>query len=188
MKFEKLNDSKIKIIFTLTDIMSNDFSVDEFFENNSVSSEFLESVLGKAEKEIGFKTDDCKLLVEAIKSSKNEMVFTITKICESDNLDVYLNLAFKFDCLDDFLNLCTYMKNMDFSNLDNCHALFSLYLYNNSYYLCISNYGCLNGLVLNVFNEFAKKIPYTARLDGMLCEYGKALFKEKDFCSCLNMA
>lgn len=38
------------------------FSADTFFSDNSIAQSALNSILFMAEKEIGFKTDDCKLL------------------------------------------------------------------------------------------------------------------------------
>ena len=80
MKFEKITDSKIKIIFSLEDMNSNNISAKSFLSNSSVSQKILQNILKEAEKQVGFQTDDSKLLVEAIMSTGGGLIFTITKL------------------------------------------------------------------------------------------------------------
>lgn len=178
MKFEKLNDNKIKVFFTLNDMLLNNISSDDFFTDASISQQLLHSILNNAEKEMGFKSDDSKLLVEAIKHSEGGIVFTITKICECGDLDVYLNLIFKFRDFDDFLSLCTYLKNMKSIDLKDYHELFSLILYNNTYHLSISNISLLPDSLLNVLDEFADSVLCSSSLECLISEYGKIIFNK----------
>ena len=78
MKFEKITDTKIKIILDINDIKLHNISTNNFF-NNSSSQKLLQIMLSEAEKEIGFKVDDSRLLVEAITNSNQEYIFTISK-------------------------------------------------------------------------------------------------------------
>ena len=83
MKFEKITDTKIKIVLDINDIKLHNISTNNFF-NNSPSQKLLQIMLSEAEKEIGFKVDDSRLLVEAITNSNQEYIFTITKLIEEE--------------------------------------------------------------------------------------------------------
>ena len=114
MRFEKLTNSKIRIIFSSEDMISNNVSVQNFLTDKSISQRILQSILLEAEKEIGFKTDNSKLLVEAL-SSDGGFIFTITKLSSYDDLSLVNNSIkiFKFENFDNFLDLCTYLQNMN---------------------------------------------------------------------------
>lgn len=176
MKFEKLNESKIKIIFTSKDVILNSISTNDVFTDVSISQQLLQYILFRAEKEIGFKTDDCKLLVEASKRSEGGFVFIITKLSEFGTMDCS-NFIYKFENFENFLTLCTYIKNMNFSNFENTPVNITLSLYNNAYYLSISNYFQMPLTLLNAFNEFGEFLIYSPQLDGLISEYGKIIFE-----------
>lgn len=178
MKFEKLNDNKIRIVLSSNDMSSNNISTDNVFSDNSISEKFLQDILYKAEKEIDFKTDDSKLLVEILKSFEGGLVFNITKFKEYNDIYVCLNLMFKFNSFEDFLCLCTYLKNMSFFDFEQYSSQFSLALYNNTYYLSISDYCQLPLNLLNALSEFGNLIDFSAKLDGLINEYGKILFEK----------
>lgn len=158
MKFEKLTDDKLRIIFTVKDMSANNVSTETFLSNNTVSQKLLHALLLRAEEKVGFKTDDCNLLVEAISSSDGGFIFTITKLSSSaTNEDS--KLLFKFENFDNFLEFCTYLKNMNFSNCDK----FSLFLYKNTYYLSILEKDDLLIDLKSILCEFADPINYSPR-------------------------
>ena len=81
MKFEKITNTKIKVVLNLQDIKSFDISEAEqiTFNNFPSSQKLLQTMLQQAEEELGFKSADSKLLVEALMSSNHEYIFIITK-------------------------------------------------------------------------------------------------------------
>ena len=105
MKFEKITDITIKIILSDEDMKLNNVSAENIFSNSASSKMFLQKLLNKAEKEIGFEPGDSRLLVEAIMSSDIEYTFTITKFDENKMyLEKSNNLfIFKFTYFDDFV-------------------------------------------------------------------------------------
>ena len=179
MKFEKLTDTKIRIVFNIDDMNSNNFSADTFFSDNSIAQSALNSILSMAEKEIGFKADDCKLLIEAISSNDGDFIFTITKLYSYELHNAVYSSILRFDCFENFVSLCTYLKNINSFNfydfLRNC-CLFKL---NNIYYLCINSAYELPNLLVNSFTEFSSCINYNSTLDGILSEYGTLIFNGK---------
>lgn len=181
MKFEKITDSKIKIVFTAKDLISSNISSKDFFTDNSISQEILEYILLKAEMELGFKAEDCKLLVEAIKYSGGGLAFTITKLFENNTIPS-ISLIYQFESFENFLNLCTYIKNMHIHDLENFSEQFSLYTYHNTYYLLINDYSIIPIEIINAFDEFSEHICCPYKLEGIINEYGKIIYEKNAIC------
>ena len=182
MKIEKLTDKKIKIICSTEDMNSNNISVQNFFDENAIPQKMLQFLLSQAEKEVGFKSDDCKLLVEAISNEKDEFIFTITKLYKYDIPNIYNNLVFKFDNFENFSDFLIHLKNINNIDLENFSKYCSLYLYKNTYYLYIAgNFNILSNAILHSLVDFSSCITCTPKLDGILHEYGKIIFTKNSF-------
>ena len=69
MKFEKLNENKIKIIVSMKDLEDKDISLHDFMSNSIESQELFLDLLEEAEEKVGFKTSNCKIRDESIKTS-----------------------------------------------------------------------------------------------------------------------
>lgn len=191
MKFEKLTDTKIKIILSLQDMESNNLSAENVLSNTADSQKLLDIIIKKAEVELGFKPDDSQLLVEAVVPSNEECVFTITKLLD-DKLCCYQHdnsFIFKFDCFDDFINLCTFLNNFSYLCLKEISKNFSLIYYNNTYYLRFvqSEYSCIViEYIKTLFEEFGKDVSHTSGIDGILNEYGKVIFSKNAILKCIH--
>ena len=190
MKFEKITDSKIKIIVSMQDMGLNNISTENIFSNSTSSQKLLQSILKRAKKEIGFETGDTRLLVEAIMSSGVEYIFTITKL---DDNQLYLEknnnlFIFKFIYFEDFLALCTFLKNFSFLCLKDISKNFSLIYYNNTYYLKFlktKEYSIVIDYIKNFFDEFGEDVSNSTNIDGFLNEYGKVIFPKDAISRCL---
>lgn len=191
MKFEKLTDTKIKIILSLQDMESNNLSVENVLSNSADSQKLLDTIISKAETELGFMPEDSQLLVEAVVPSNDECIFTITKllddkICcpESGN-----SFIFKFENFDDFINLCSFLNNFSYLCLKEISKNFSLFYYNNTYYLKFveSAYSTIViDYIKTLFEEFGKDVSQTSGIDGVLNEYGKVIFSKNAILKCIN--
>ena len=189
MKFEKLTNNKIRIIFSLQDMKLNNISAQAFLSDRLISQKILQNILLEAEKEIGFKTEDSKLLVEAIKSPEGGFIFTITKLVsqKDENVDTSSNMFIKFDNFDNFYCLCTYINNLNYPKSQMLLKNFSLILYNGTYYLRIFNFdNNLPTSVINALSEFGEVLPFSPELDGTLHEYGKIIFNKNAINKCLK--
>lgn len=191
MKFEKITDTKIKITISLQDMESNNLSVENVLSNSADSQKLIDKIISKAETELGFKPDDSQLLVEAVAPSDNECIFTITKlldekICCNHNGNSFI---FKFDCFDDFVNLCTFLDNFSYLCLKEISRNFSLIYYNNTYYLKFveSEYSTIViDYIRTLFEEFGKDVSHSAGIDGVLNEYGKVIFSKNAIIKCIS--
>ena len=181
MKFKKLTDSKIEIIFTAKDLILNNISTKDFFIDSLISQNLLEYLLLKAEIELNFKAKDCKLLVEAVKYSSGGLAFTITKLEDYNNTNSF-KLIYKFIDFEDFLNLCTYIKNMNIVNMESYSEQFSLYIHNDTYYLFINNYLDIPLNIINIIDEYGEHIYSPYKLEGIINEYGKIIYKKNAIC------
>ena len=191
MKFEKLNDTKIKIILSLQDMETNNLSIENVLSNSTNSQKLLDTIISKAELEVGFKPDDAQLLVEAIVPSNEECIFTITKLLDTEicsNIHDH-SFIFKFNCFDDFIHLCTFLDNFSYLCLNEISKNFSLIYYNNAYYLKFIESKCSSivfDYIKNLFGEFGKDVSHSTGIDGILNEYGKIIFSKNALLKCIH--
>ena len=66
MQIEKINENKIRIILNIQDLQEKNIDLHSFMSNSIESQDLFHDVLKLAEKEVGFKTNDYKLLIEAL--------------------------------------------------------------------------------------------------------------------------
>jgi len=191
MKFEKLNDTKIRIILSSKDMEQNNISVENILSNSADSQKLLESIITMAEKKLAFKPGDSKLLVEAVSPSDKEFIFTITKLLDEDycsrkNIKSFI---FKFEKFDDFANLCTFLNNFSYLELKSFSKNFSLILYNGTYYLKFIeaiNSAIIVDYLKTLFEEFGKDVSCSIGIDGILNEYGKVIFEKNAILKCVS--
>lgn len=191
MKFEKITDTKIRIIISLQDMELNNLSVESILSNSAGSQKLLDTMIIRAEKELGFSLDDSKLLVEAVALDNNECSFTITKLLDDKIHRIKNNnfFIYKFDSFDDFINLCIFLNNFNFLCLKEISKNFSLFYYKNTYYLRfidVGNSSIVVDYIKTLFNEFGKDVSLSAGMDGILNEYGKVIFPKNAILKCLN--
>lgn len=186
MKFEKITDNKIKIIFTVEDMNINNVSVEGFLSNKILSEKVLQSIISEAEKQVGFNTENHELLVEALSTSDGGLEFTITKLFIDNDIEEKDKFLFKFTNFDDFLKLCTYIKNMNNLDIKQFITTSSLFFYKNYYYLVI-NYDSLPNSLFYILNEFSYFIPYASGIEGIINEYGKIVFSNNAIEDCINI-
>lgn len=192
MKFEKLNDTKIRIILSLKDMEQNNISVENVLSNSTDSQKLLESIITMAEKELGFNPGDSKLLVEAVSPSDKECIFTITQLLD-ENCYIKKNInsfIFKFEKFDDFTNLCMFLNNFSYLDLKTFSKNFSLILYNGTYYLKFE--GIMNSAIIvdylkTLFEEFGKDVSHSIGIAGILNEYGKVVFEKNAILKCIRL-
>ena len=79
MKFEKLNNDKIRIILNLQDLEDNNIDYQSFMSNSSDSQKLFLEMLDEAEEQIGFTTKDYKLMIEALATINGDFIITVTR-------------------------------------------------------------------------------------------------------------
>lgn len=196
MKIEKLTENKIRIILNTEDLEKNNVDFKSFVTNSSQSQDLLLTILNKAEQEIGFYTKDSKILIEAFASSDEQIVFTITKFSPENvqtlspkktltvkRRDLPLNNSIAIYAFSKFDSFCDFCDNLNANLLKNikdfCKNI-SLYLYNDTYYLILSNINTNCEFLKSFYSsisEFATFISDSTNFEHKLLEHGKVIFK-----------
>lgn len=155
MKFEKLNENKIKITLSVQDLVEKEIDFHIFMSDPIESQSILIDMLEEAKKETGFDPEDYNLKVEALAMADTNFIFTITKIVPDEkskpsrkkftikrkNLNYNSTQAiYSFNSFDDF---CTFLAFLNENNLynfiNNLATHISLYEYREKYYLILNN-------------------------------------------------
>ena len=199
MKIEKLTENKIRIILDIEDLEVNNVDFDSVLNNTPETQSLILSILNKAEKEVGFYAQDCKILIEAIASFDGNFVFTITKTnpnlteessftrkkpqAKRKSFKVDTNtIIYSFENFDEFCEFCKalHIGFLSHQSLKLICKNTTLYFYNDAYYLLIvginPNYQHLN-VFFSVISEFTDRVDNYKSFDAKLIEHGKPIFK-----------
>ena len=195
MKIEKLTENKIRIIIDLDELSEKNIDVNSLIKNNDKAHVLFQTILNEAEKQVGFKVQNCKLLVEAFSTTDGYVVFTLTKykneaISGNSSKKVryrrktlstsYKNAIYKFNNFDEFCNFCTYCNSSKLGDLKSFAKNISLYEYRNFYYLVFTNINIdykYTNLFYTSISEFSNLISNSIILKSKLVEHGKVIFK-----------
>lgn len=79
MKFEKLNEDKIRITLSSQDLVEKDIDFHSFMSNSIKSQNLFLDILEEAEKRVGFVTKDYKVRIEALAMNDGDFIFTVTR-------------------------------------------------------------------------------------------------------------
>lgn len=69
MRIEKITDNKIRITLNIEDLKEKNMDLHSFMANSFESQSLFLDMLEEADKEVGFKTDNYRLMIEAIATS-----------------------------------------------------------------------------------------------------------------------
>ena len=191
MKIEKLTENKIRVLINPSDFDIENLSPMTFIDKALESNFLLADILKKAECEVGFNTDGCKLLIESFSSSENILVFTITKYSTKTQKKKITakkknftctnsNSVFRFDSFEDFCLLCERINQLSIVDIKKFSKSISLYLYDNTYFLLVKNVdvSCdFSRAFLCLIEEFANPLPFTLGLESKLLEHGEIIMK-----------
>lgn len=198
MKIEKINDNKIRIILTSIDLKEKNIDIQSFVSNSIESQELFWDILDEAEKECGFKANDCQLIIEALAVNGGNFILTVTKLedtksnspkikyrkpritakIKNSNLTHEDTNIYKFSSFDNFLGL------VDSVNIKDAQSLLKdviLYEYNNTYYLLfkISSVDIKRiKKISSIFSEFGSFVKDSYLFERKLSEYGTLICED----------
>ena len=200
MKFEKVNNDKIKITLSMDDLKANDIDFHSFMANSQETESLFLAVLDKAERDYGFSTDNYNLKVETLALDSGSFVVTITRSRFEDEKNItqkkrfrvsrkspsnsFPSLVYKFST---FENFCQFVESLSFINLydvDKISKISMLYSYNNSFYLVLDNinakYPGLSTFTSSI-TEFATYVNSSPVFIAKLYESGKLIIKNHKY-------
>ena len=201
MKIEKLTENKIRVIVNVEDLEQSHTDLHSLMTTSLENQGLFLNILAKAEKEVGFNTENCKLLIEAFSTPDGTFVFTITKYKSIESTDnssnnfsqrkltvkrksVNLkksNVIYSFNDFHEFCNFCSCINSFKNFDVNKFSKNISLYLYNNTYYLIIDNinlsYEHIN-IFYSIISEFAKIISNSDGFKNKLLDHGDVIIKK----------
>ena len=202
MKFEKINDDKIKVILNISDLSTQNVDFHSFMSNPLGSQDFFSSILDAAEKKIGFNTKDYNIKIEILSLSNIDFVITLTRLPIKvpsavttktqflDNKNHYIKMVKKehptsssiiiycFDNFNDFYDFSLLISDMQFSK--SIAKKVVLYAYNEKYYLLIDTLNVNqseNYKIYSIITDFATYVLNSDVFSKKLSEYGKIIIK-----------
>lgn len=194
MKIEKLTENKIRVIIASDELGLGSSNVQSILTKAIETQEIFLDILKRAEKEVDFYTDGCKLLIEAFSSLDDIIVFTITKFSfEKDNKKKKLIVKRKsfdrissqaictFESFDTFCEFCNAIKSVHKSAHNKLVKNTVLYLWKNTYYLVLKNINIdykSTTLLFSTLSEFGKLLSFSDHFEAKLLEHGKVLIKK----------
>ena len=203
MKFEKLNENKIRITLNNQDLIEKNIDFHSFMSNSQESQNLFLSMLDEAEKKVGFVTKDYKIRIEALAMSDGNFILTITRFGKNvdanpkslnakklkikrKNMDMTSKqLIYRFDTFDDFCSFSNFICKLE--NFYSIAKNMILYSYKDSYYLSISNinveHSCIKQLY-TLITEFATYVDNSEMFSRKLTECGKVVIKNNAIKTC----
>ena len=95
MKFEKLNEDKIRITLNRQDLEEKNIDFHTFMASPIESHSLFLDMLELAEKNVGFVTHNYKISIEALAVSTGDFIFTLTRSKESAGKKLKVNMKRK---------------------------------------------------------------------------------------------
>ena len=160
------------------------------------AQELFLNMLEQAEKEVGFVTDDYRVMVEALALANGNFVLTVTRFEPDTGKGTYkrkrINIKRKtsaidskkaiycFNDFDDFCEFCNFLDSNILCFINNFTDSISLYSYNNKYYLIFTNIKANTNLLKSFcssITEFAQFVDNASLFESKLLEYGKLVIK-----------
>jgi len=204
MRIEKLNENKIRIFLNLEDLKEKNIDLHTFMSNSLESQDLFLDMLNMAENEIGFKTHNYKLAIEALASADGNFILTIKRIKPEISLPINnkklkfkrqsitpnkLLSIYKFKNFEEFCEFCNYINTSTLNKYINKLKSASLIHYKNDYYLILNNLK-LSVPDLKCFSyavsEFASRIKNEELLERKLKEHGKIIIHKNAIATCLK--
>ena len=195
MKIEKLTENKIRIIINKEELTEKNIDIQALSKDSKTAHSIFQKILIEAEKQVGFKAQDCRLFIEAFSTSEGFVVFTLTKyknennnqkssnkpICKRKSLKaIPKNAIYKFSTFEEFCNFCIYCNNSKLSDLKGLSKKISLYEYKNTYFLTLTNIHQEfenSKLFFASISEFSNLVSNSSVFKSKLEEHGKIIFK-----------
>lgn len=206
MKIEKLNDNKIRITLNIDDLNERNVSMQSFMSNSIESQDIFMDMLDRADEEVGFNTDDCRLMIEALALKNGVFVLTITKFEYEDEKSTLkrknvhirrknpsINLdktIYSFESFDAFCEFCAFLRNsLDEEQILDFAKESDLYEYNSNYYLVLSNINVNSKslkYICSSITEFAHFVNSSELFESKIKEYGRLIAEKNAILTCME--
>lgn len=199
MRFEKLNEDKIRITLSVEDLEKKDIDFHSFMSNSIESQNLFFDMLEEAEKEIGFSTKNYLIRIDALAMAGGDFVLTVTRSLPKklegsiSKNPIRKKIHIKRKKIDNeitqviysFASFEDYCDFIDFFNKNGFKAIglaknVALYEYKNTYYLCLSQINLAYPGLKKLFScipEFASFVSHSDVFIRKFSETGNLIIK-----------
>lgn len=199
MRFEKLNEDKIRITLSIEDLEKKDIDFHSFMSNSIESQDLFLDMLEEAEKEIGFSTKDYLIRIDALAMASGDFILTITRSLPQKLKESALKIPIKkkvhirgkkvnseiTQVVYSFASFEDYCDFIDFFDKNGFKAIglaknVTLYEYKNTYYLCLSEINLAYPNLKKLFScipEFASFVSHSDVFIRKFSETGNLIIK-----------
>ncbi len=179
MKFEKVDENKVKITLSLEELKMRNITINDIETDNNVAKNLFTSLIEESNLEEDFQLEDSQLYIEAIADSNENFILTITKIDDLPDINKYSksqskvlykidSQLYEFTSLDIILEFCQIAKKENLFFGKN-----SLYKFNDKYYLLFSETAVKNKKFIKTYvimseyctRYFSDDLYYTAIIE-----------------------
>lgn len=167
MKIKKINNDKLKIILSSSDLDEKNIDVDSFLANPIESQNLFFEILDLAEEKYNFDIENNRAIIEAISLDNNIFILTITKL--KNDLCTY-NTTSQVFCFEDVNDLLNFYSIAEKNNIN--LSLSDIYQFGNKYYFILNKE---NRHLENFLLEFSYPIKNYSLLKDIFIEYGNKL-------------
>lgn len=87
MKIEKINENQIRCTLTRDDLAEREIKISELAYGSEKAKSLFHDMMQQAAYEVGFEANDIPLMIEAIPTSSDSIVLTITRVDNPEELD-----------------------------------------------------------------------------------------------------
>lgn len=213
MKFEKLNDNKIRIILTNKDLSENHIDFHSFMSNSVETQDLFLDMLEKAEEEIGFITKDYKIRIDALAMMDGDFILTVTRMNpdidrerkehmreksqtkgklkvkrKTQEIQNCANVVYRFCKFDDFYDFVSAIHTSCL-NIHRFASYIQLYSYQNAYFLVFKHINLKHENAkkfTSLITEFATLVNYPDLFISKITESGNLILKNNALLSALK--
>jgi len=212
VKFEKLNDNKIRIILTNKDLNENHIDYHSFMSNSVETQDLFLDMLERAEEEIGFVTRDYKIRIDALAMMDGDFILTVTRMRPEErerkeplkekinakckvkvkrkcqDLQELPDIAYRFSNFDDFYDFVSsvHMAQFDLKRLAN---RIQLYHYEDAFYLIFEKVNSTHKSIQKLssyITEFGSYVNHSEVYISKIMESGKLILKHNALTTALK--
>lgn len=196
MRFEKINENKIRITLSHQDLEAKHIDFHSFMSSSLDSQDLFFDMLDEAEKQIGFVTKDYRIRIEAFAISEGDFIVTITRSLPETIEKVPLKkkvkikrkspspdnstVVYYFPNLDDLFSFMEYAKQYHLP-IEKLAKNISIYEYKNAFYFVLDGIYTQDLSLKSFFTaitEFANHVSCSSLFLSKLAECGQILMKQ----------
>lgn len=206
MKFEKLNENKIRITLSLEDLQEKDIDFHDFMSNSIETQDLFLDMLEEAEEKVGFNTKNYRVKIEALAMTDMDFIITVTrllpegektrtipkkkvKVARKKTESKTNKAIYKFNSFDDYCIFIQFLAKNNFVNSFNIANEIYVYMYQNQYYLILNDINLDFKYISKFYScitEFATYIGNSELFISKLYECGQLVIENNAIRTSLN--